>query len=126
MIKELEYLVYPSNIQTINVEDDDIYGGAHNYTINSCLGFNNGETEYVTNYDVHIPFIKKTDEGEIIPGLQSEQLVYVLLDRAIKLNNRFPSIQNQKMIDGLKMFLDACRERVEERIARGVMGELKK
>jgi hypothetical protein len=30
------------------------------------------------------------------------------------------------MIAGLKMFLDACRERVQDRMDRGVMGDLKK
>ncbi len=62
----------------------------------------------------------------MVAGLQSEQLVLVLLDRAVKLNARFPSDHNTKMIAGLEMFLEACKERVEERMTRGVMGELKK
>ena len=126
MIKELEYLVYPSDIQTIAVEDDDTYGGAHNYTVNNCLGFNNGETEYIKNEVTEINFVKKSDDGTIISGVQSEQLAYVLLDRCIKLNNRFPSKQNEQMITGLRLFLAACHDRVAERINRGVMGELKK
>ena len=59
-------------------------------------------------------------------GLQSEQIVIALIDRTKKLNNVYPSLQNEKMIEGLQMFLDACQERVQERIERGVMGELKK
>jgi hypothetical protein len=49
-----------------------------------------------------------------------------MLDRAVKLNNRFPSAHNEKQIAGLKMFLEGCADRVKERIDRGVMGELKK
>lgn len=126
MIKELNYLVYPSDIKTISVEDDDIYNGAHNYYVNSCLGFNNGVTEYVENEIIEINFIKKLDDGTIESGLQSEQLAYILLDRCIKLNNRFPSPQNQKMIEGLEMFLEACEDRIKDRLSRGVMGDLKK
>ena len=62
----------------------------------------------------------------MIPGVQSEQLAYVLLDRCIKLNNRFPSSHNEKMISGLYTFIEACEERVQERIDRGVMGQLQK
>lgn len=124
-MKQLDYTVFPSEEKTISVVEDNTYGGAHVYSINECLGFNNGTTDYTSSVK-EIRFIKKEDNGEISQGFQSEQLVYVLLDRAVKLNNRFPSAQNDKMIAGLQMFLDACKERVEERIARGVMGELKK
>lgn len=126
MIQELSYLVYPSDVKTISVDVDDTYGGAHNYYVNACLGFNNGETQYLRDDIIEIPFIKKLDDGTIIPGVQSEQLAYILLDRAIKLNNRFPSKQNEKMIKGISMFLEACKERIDDRLVRGVMGELKK
>lgn len=126
MIKELSYLVYPSEIKTISVEDDDTYGGAHNYFANKCLGFNNGETEYLRDEVVEIPFVKKLDDGTIVPGLQSEQLVFVLLDRTVKLNERFPSVQNERMIEGLTMVLNACKDRVQDRLNRNVMGQLKK
>ncbi len=105
MSKLLDQTVFPSEEKTIQVLEDDIYGGAHTYIIKNCLGFN---------------------DGKMIPGLQSEQLVYVLLDRCQKLNARFPSPQNEKMMTGLQMFLDACKERVQDRLDRGVMGELKK
>lgn len=124
-LKEIEAAVFPSTENTIEVEDDEIYGGCHSYVIRKCLGFNNGNTDYCNN-DVRIDFIKKEDDGRIISGLQSEQLAYVLLDRCKKLNTRFPSDHNTKQIAGLEMFLQGCRDRVEERIERGVMGELKK
>lgn len=68
---------------------------------------------------------RKNDDGSVINGVQSEQLAYILLDRAIKLNNRFPSPQNEKQIAGLRMFLEGCEERVRDRMNRGVMGDLK-
>ena len=34
--------------------------------------------------------------------------------------------QNNKQIEGLTMYLQACKERIDDRINRGVMGELKK
>lgn len=117
--------VFPSDVETISVDHDELYGGAHRYHAQNCLGFNNGVTEY-TNEVQTIQFVQKADDGKVTPGLQSEQLVIILMDRAVKLNARFPSPQNQKMIEGLGMFLDACQERVQERMSRGVMGELKK
>lgn len=123
--KLLSATVFPSNKQTIQVEDDPIYGGAHKYTINHSLGFENGEAVYNNDRTV-IQFVQKNDDGSIISGLQSEQLVLALLDRTKKLNNRFPSEFNKKMIEGLEMFLGACQERIQDRIDRGVMGKLTK
>lgn len=125
MEKIVEGYVFPSKVNTITVIDDDTYGGAHEYFIRECMGFNNGETVYVDSEQM-ISFVKKLDDGTIEPGLQSEQIVIMLMDRHVKLNNRFPSPQNEKMIKGLQMFLDAAAERVQERIDRGVMGDLKK
>lgn len=122
---DLDGTVFPSKEKTIQVINDATYGGAHCYIIRECLGFKDGKTSYVDSKQV-IQFIQKLDDGTVIPGLQSEQLVLMLIDRHKKLNARFPSAQNEKMIQGLEMFLEASRERVEERINRGVMGELKK
>lgn len=117
--------VFPSEEKTIEVVYDKTYGGAHCYIMRECLGFADGVTSYTGNSQV-IQFIQKLDDGTVIPGVLSEQLALVLLDRHRKLNARFPSSQNEKMIRGLEMFLEASRERVEERMSRGVMGELKK
>lgn len=124
-VKPLDAVVYPSEEPTISVVEDATYGGAHCYVIRECLGFNDGKTQYTDSEQV-IRFVQKNDDGSMIPGLQSEQLVLALLDRHKKLNDRFPSEQNAKMVAGLQMFLDACEERVKSRIERGVMGELKK
>ena len=124
-MKTLDYKVFPSNRKTLMVSDDPDYGGAHFYTIKHSTGFNNGEATYVDEY-TSIQFVQKNFDGSIISGVQSEQLAYVLLDRVIKLNNRFSSPQNEKMIAGLQMFLEACEELIRDRIKRGVMGDLKK
>ena len=123
--KPLDAKVYPSDEQTISVVEDETYGGAHCYIIRECLGFADGKTQYTDTEQV-VQFVQKNDDGSIVPGLQSEQLVLALLDRHEKLNARFPSEQNAKMLAGLRMFLEACEERVRSRMERGVMGELKK
>jgi len=125
MMKKLDYKVYPSDEETIEVQHDKIYNGAHNYKVKHCVGFNNGNTEYVEQYS-NIRFVEKLNSGDVIPGLQSEQLAYILLDRAKKLNARFPSEFNERMINGLNEFINACEDRVYDRVKRGVMGDLKK
>lgn len=125
-MKALEQTVFPSQEQTVAVAiNNDEYGGAHCYIFQNCLGFNNGATQYDNSFQ-QVRFVQKNHDGSMAAGLQSEQLVIALIDRTKKLNAVYPSSQNEKMIAGLQMFLDACKERVEERINRGVMGELKK
>jgi len=124
-LKQLPYTVLPSEEKSISVEDDPIYGGAHRYILKNSLGFNNGKAEYDKTETV-IQFVQKNDDGTMIPGVQSEQLALILLDRTEKLNKRFPSRENQAMMDGLRVFLDACEDRVKNRMERGVMGDLKK
>lgn len=125
-MKQLDYTVFPSTEKTIRVQEDADYGGAHRYLIQNSIGFKDGKAEYVPESVQAIQFVQKNLDGSVIPGVQSEQLAYILLDRCQKLNARFPSEQNLKMIEGLNMFLEACKERVEDRISRGVMGDLKK
>lgn len=124
MFKKLDYQVFPSEEKTICVVDDPVYGGAHCYAIQHSEGFSDGKAKYVP-VETRIQFVQKNDDGSVINGVQSEQLAYILLDRAIKLNNRFPSPQNEKQIAGLRMFLEGCEERVRDRMNRGVMGDLK-
>ncbi len=123
-MKILDDTVFPSEEKTITVKDDPIYGGAHCYHIQNCLGFENGTTKY-GNVATAVYFIRKEEDGTIVSGVQHEQLAIVMLDSIEKLNARFPSPENTKMVEGLHMFLDACKERVEQRIERGVMGKLK-
>ena len=122
--KILNATVFPSEERTISVVVDNEYNGAHNYQIRNCRGFENGKTIY-TDTKQTIKFVKKLEDGTIEEGLQSEQLILMLLDRHAELNNRFPSEQNEKMVAGLEMFLTASKERVLDRLNRNVMGELK-
>ena len=124
-MKTIEAKVFPSDENTISVADDPIYGGAHLYDIKLCLGFNEGKTDYMDE-SLEIQFVQKNDDGSMTGGVQSEQLVLMLIDRQEKLNARFPSPFNEKALAGLRMFLEAQKERVEDRISRGVMGDLKK
>ncbi|MGY3091087.1 hypothetical protein ACVWYF_004151 [Hymenobacter sp. UYAg731] len=119
--------VFPSTEQTVSVKEDATYGGAHEYTLRESLGFDPETQQAIyTDSTQTIRFVHKPDEAPMEAGAQSEQLAIILLDRCVKLNARFPSSHNAKMIAGLETFLDACRERVQERIDRGVMGQLKK
>ena len=119
--------VYPSKENTIEVIKPDGYEGAHRYRVQLCTGFNSKKnTHDYVDKTTTIQFVQKNDDGSIIPGLQSEQLALILLDRVKKLNERYPSEYNEKQIEGLTMFLDACKQRIDDRINRGVMGELKK
>ena len=115
-----ELLVYPSLEPTIEVIPDD----AHRYRAQMCAGFVNGKTKYVDATDT-IQFVHKHEDGTVTPGWQSEQLALILLDRVKKLNEKFPCEQNAKQVAALEAYLDACKERVEDRINRNVMGDLK-
>jgi len=123
--KTLDWKVYPSDECTISVKLDDTYGGAHEYWCKPTLGYNEGKTEYIDD-EIRIRFVQKFDNGDILPGLQSEQLAYILLDRLEKLNAVYPHDQYEPMKTGLEMFLTACKRRIDDRVSRGVMGELKK
>jgi len=125
LFKTLDYKVYPSDEHTITVILDDEYGGAHDYFIKRSLGYNNGKTDYIDDETI-IRFVKKDHNGDIHAGIQGEQLAYILLDRVEKLNAVYPHDQYQKMKNGLEMFLEACEERIEDRLNRNVMGKLKK
>ena len=125
-MKILDKPVYPSNYPTVSVvNDDNQYGGAHHYILENCKGFKDGKTQYGGGTQT-IQFVQTLEDGTTTAGLQSEQLVIMLIDRIQKLNTLYPAPQNDKAILGLQMFLDAHKERIDERIGRGVMGELKK
>lgn len=116
--------VFPSDEETIQVEEDVVYNGAHRYKFQNCLGFKDGDTVY-DNTTQEIQFVKIETDGSITPGLQSEQIVIALLDRQRKLHRRFPSVYNEQMITALEEYLVAAENRVRDRLNRGVMGTLK-
>lgn len=122
-----DLLVYNSIEPTIEVNPSDGYNGAHRYRARMCVGFDNKAQcpAYVDKTDT-IQFVQKNEDGTVIPGWQSEQLALILLDRVMKLNEKFPCEENKQQIAGLTMYLDACKKRIEDRINRNVMGDLKK
>lgn len=120
-----ELLVYPSTVSTIEVDKNDGYEGAHKYRVRLCEGFVDGATKY-NSKQTTLQFVQKNEDGTVIPGLQSEQLALILLDRVQKMNEKFPCEENKQQIEGLEMYLAACKARVENRINRGVMGNLEK
>ena len=122
----IEYgIVFPSEENTVSVVPDVDYNGAHRYCFQNSLGFKDGKAEYIPSLQF-IQFVQKNEDGTMIPGVQSEQLILAILDRTKKLNAKFPSPENLTMIYGLEMFLEACEKRIRDRMARGVMGGLKK
>lgn len=123
--RELESTVFPSKEKTLSVIKDDDYNGAHVYYAMNCNGFKDGNTEYVGT-EQQIRFVMKKDDGSIIPGLQSEQLILILIDRHKNLNDKFPSKFNEDLIAHLEGALAAQKARIVDRIDRGVMGNLKK
>jgi len=133
MKKELDLVVFPSTNKTIKVIDDSTHkenevgylNPCHLYEINECVGFQNGETQYVPSTQ-NIQFVQKNTDGTVIPGLQSEQLALVMLHRLETMNEKFPSIFNDLQKQGLKLYLLGCKMRIEDRFSQGVMGTLKK
>lgn len=125
LYKELPCKVFPSDEKTIFVNTNDGYGGAHDYIFKVTTGKKNGKTEYLNEYET-VQFVQKTDDGTIYTGAQDEQLIYILLDRIKKLNDRFPSVYNDKVIRGLKTALEGFEDRVRDRLDRGVLGKLEK
>lgn len=116
--------VYPSNEVTMWADPNDRYGGAHSYYLRHYIAFRDGKPTYSENL-FGLQFNSKLDDGTPTEGVMSEQLLLILLDRHDKLNTVFPHATHDKFRRGLEMALEACRERVDDRVARGVMGELK-
>jgi len=125
IMKELNKTVFPSTERSISVEDDPEYGGAHLYVFQNSRGFNNGIAESDQSTQ-KIQFVQKNADGTMIPGVQSEQLLIALVDRHKKLNDKFPSREGALAITKMEEALHWLQARVEERISRGVMGNLKK
>lgn len=124
-IEQLPCLVYPSKETTIAVAPDADYGGAHKYTIINSLGHVKGKPKY-DGSSQEIQFVQKDKDGDMTAGLQSEQLLLVLIDRHKKLNAVFPSREGALAITKMEEALHWLEARVKERTERSVMGDLKK
>lgn len=112
--------VFPStepSVYAITTSGDDD-GGSHMYVFKNCMGTFFGETEYLEEA-VEIEFAKKYDDGIVMRGLQSEQLLIALVDRTTKLNKKYPCAENEAIISSLQLAINMHRKRVEDRISRG-------
>jgi hypothetical protein len=121
-------LVFNSDEESVFVilRPGDVYGGAHQYYLRPSIGFKDGKTQFApTATGISINFVEKRDDGVILPGALTEQILIMLRDRHEKLNARFPSSQNEQFQRGITIALDALENRVRERMEHGVMGELK-
>lgn len=117
--EEEEYVpqvkVFPSDIESIKIfEKEDGSDKGHHYSLLKTTGWDSGTYNYI-NEPVLLNFIKKNKKG-LFPGIQSEQLILVVLDRTIKLNKTAPCEENEIMIQACKDFLEAAAQRVMNKI----------
>jgi len=119
--------IYPSTDVTVWGLPDEAYEGnpTHSFVLRNSTGFENGRANYDDSYQ-GIQFVQKNEDGSIIPGIQTEQLLRVLIERHQALNNKFPSREGALAITHMQTALLFLQERVAERMDRGVMGQLKK
>lgn len=118
--------VFPSSEVTAWGTSEADYPGkaAHSFKFQNSRGFSNGQAEYDESFQ-ELQFVQKLNDGTIIPGVQSEQLLTALIERHEAMNERFPSEQGAMFIDLLKKANLLLEQRVRERMDRGVMGQLK-
>lgn len=108
-----DLLVYPSTLPTIEVDDTcDNMGGVYRYRVRLCGGFK-GSFVYENKKEV-IAFVRGDDQK--CSGLQPEQLALILLDRAKKMKDAHPYLSEsyQRQIDGLKDYLEACEDIMDD------------
>lgn len=117
--------VYPSEQVSVWADPNDRYGGAHRYVTMNYLQYKDGKAIYDEADLRQLLFVYKADDGTPSSGLLTEQLLLILLDRHAKLEAAFPHPSYAKLRMGLEMALEAQRDRVDDRVARGVMGEMK-
>ena len=122
----VEGTVYPSTEQTIKVIENQKYGSAYAYSISPMSKLDGDITIYNENNPQHIRFVQRLADGTWVEGIQDEQLAYILLDRVKKLNEKIPSVWNKMKIKALDIYLSACKGRINQRIAEGKFGTLKK
>ena len=126
--RELEGIVFPSHQRTIfsafNPEEDEYNGGAHHYCLNHCAGHGANDTVYLFSEQC-IQFIHVREDGKVIPGIQDEQLLLVMIDRMNRLNDRFPSKYYVEIMTGLEQAREGMEKRKRERLHDEKLGKLK-
>ena len=119
--------VFPTNEVSVWGTSEEAYNNevAHQFKFKNCLGFHEGQTVYDDSFQ-ELQFVQKNEDGSMIPGLQSEQLLRALIARHKSMNTKFPSREGALAITYMETALLFLQERVAERIDRGVMGQLAK
>ncbi|CAL1518189.1 hypothetical protein [Chitinophaga sp. MM2321] len=119
--------VFPSSQVSVWGTSEEAYNNdvAHQFKLKNCLGFHEGQTVYDDTFQ-EIQFVQKNEDGTMIPGLQSEQLLRALIARHKSMNAKFPSREGSLAITHMEAALLFLQERIAERMDRGVMGQLAK
>jgi hypothetical protein len=126
-IKLVDASVFPSPEKTIScIVTDGKFQGAHDYLIRPMGSFDPA-TNTTLYEDEGIPFlfVKKLDDGTFRPGIQTEQLLHMILDRHPKLNEVFAADTHDEFMGHIQGALNCLERRFRERIDRGVAGEHK-
>lgn len=116
---------FPSSFVSVKgLKEPDYDEPAHKFIVTPSLGFENGESVWALGGQMTLQFVKKLEDGTVIPGLQTEQLLRITLMRHTAFQKKFPSKENACFITHIQEALFWLQERVQERIDRGVMGKL--
>lgn len=116
LFKNLDYTIYPSDEKCISVKNDE--NSNNTYYIKKSLGYINNKIMYIDE-EVELPFVQYYENDEVRAGLQEEQLIYVLMDRVIKLNNLNPNEKIcSKKLRALREYLKACKLDIDNLINR--------
>lgn len=85
--------VFPSKQITIWGEEEgpEYVEPAHLFKLQNSTGFNNGEATYDGSFQ-ELQFVKKLEDGTMIPGIQSEQLIILLISRLNSPLRRMPAL----------------------------------
>lgn len=124
----LDGVVFPSTERTIvSLPQGDSFNGAHNYSIKPMLRYENGAVCGLEG--MPLTFVKQVPlEGGGVrwqAGVQSEQLLLVLLDRHEKMNAVFASDVHDEFMGHIAGALECLERRFRNRMDRGVAGQQK-
>lgn len=105
---------------------DEFVNGGHHYKLANMCGVDpeTGKTKTDGTYQ-YFSFLYKDSKGGFKSGVISEQIFSMMLNRTKKLNEMFPSLHNELVIDGLEIASKSTILRTKDRINRAVIGQHK-
>lgn len=110
--------IFPSQLISVFSEYDNEYFGAHRYRFLNSTGIGSNELPvYIPSFQ-ELQFVKKLDNGIVIPGVTSEQIVKALIDRHQKLNNRLRSKETETVIYHLEKAIEALERDVVDKLEK--------